>query len=192
MLYQNQANKNSIKFLSSILPVKPWRTHNPCNYRIFLLLYSPNIIRHSKIKAFYTLLIIPLFATIATPIKRCGRFICTSDLNLHKERSVVWALRTTSLCSVHVIPCISTTKNIINLFLLGFHWGCVNAVYVVKVRACGTAKSHSSSTILQQKQISTHRTEVHDKRYTGYKKGTLRNWPWSLFMGACQTMRKSS
>ena len=112
----------------------------------------------------YPLLVIPLLSAIASPVERVGRLMCASHLNLHEKGSIVRTLRSTSLCSVHIIPCISTAENIIHLFLLGFHRGCVNTVNVMQVRACGATKSHSSGTILQQKQISTDWTKVHVKR----------------------------
>lgn len=110
-----------------------------------------------------SLFVVPLFTTIATPVKCGGRFICTSNLNLHKESSIVWTLRAASFCSVHVIPCIGSTKNIVYLLLLCLDRGCVDPVHIVKVGACGAAKSHPASTILQQKQVPTDRTKVHGR-----------------------------
>jgi len=110
------------------------------------------------------LFVIPLFTAVATPIKCRRRLVSTSDLYLHEEGSVVRALRATGFRSIHIVPCIRSTKDIVNLFLLCLHGGGVNPVHIVEVRASRAAKSHSSSTIFQQQQISTNRTKVHDLR----------------------------
>lgn len=97
------------------------------------------------------LLVIPLLATLTTPIEGRGRFISTSDLYLHEKCSVVRALRATRRGPVYIVPCIRPSKNIVNLLLLRLHRARIHSIHIVEVWASGAAKAHATGAVFQKK-----------------------------------------
>jgi hypothetical protein len=67
------------------------------------------------------LLIIPLFAAFDAAIKCSRRFISTSDLYLHEKGGVMRTLGAPGFSTINILPCIRSSKHIINLFLLNFN-----------------------------------------------------------------------
>lgn len=107
------------------------------------------------------LIVIPLLRAPNTAVERGWWFICTSDLNLHEVSFVEIALRTSCCSSIHILPRIFTSQNIIRLLSLNFSMRSVRSLKSVKIWTAWAAKSHSIHIFFQKQQVSAHGTEMH-------------------------------
>lgn len=111
------------------------------------------------------LIVIPLLRASNTTVESSWRFICTSNLNLHKVSFVEIALRTSGRSSIDVLPGIFTSQNIVRLLSLNFSVRSICRLQGVKIWATGAAKSHSIHIFFKKQQVAAHRTEMHFLRW---------------------------
>lgn len=86
--------------------------------------------------------------TLDTLVEDTHGFISASDLHLHKVGLTVIAGWTNRHGPVNIFPSSCATQNIIDLFLLGYHFGClidgngtvIGASSAVEERAAGTKR----------------------------------------------------
>ena len=79
------------------------------------------------VKEILDLFVIPLVVALDALVKYRHRFVCRSDLDLHKVGFVVVTGRTNCHSPIHIFPCCSAPENIIYHLssgkgLLGHHW----------------------------------------------------------------------
>lgn len=111
------------------------------------------------------LIVIPLFRASNATVESSWRFICASNLNLHEVSFVEIALRTSGRSSIHVLPGIFTSQNIVRLLSLNFSVRSICGLQGVKIWATGAAKSHSIHIFFKKQQVTTHWTEMHFLRW---------------------------
>ena len=102
--------------------------------------------------------------TLYTSVKDCLRLVSRSNLKfLEVSFDAVTCLDLAfDLSLVNILPCILSTKNIVDFLPLQMHLVLKCLVYFEDVGARPTVESKITTCHLRQQQVTTSRTEKHD------------------------------
>ena len=106
----------------------------------------------------------PLLVALYASIKYCHWLVCRSSLYLSEKgpRTHTFCSCTRiNICLLDVFPCSFSTKDIVNFFLIKFHFNNHFFFYHVNIWACFAVKSVICYCFFNEQYIAASRTKYH-------------------------------